>query len=162
MCTIGSFHCIFDADKFSLLYHCLPTKTHHLSGETCSAGKNSKVRLTSMAAASATVEKLITVGLGKSTTSQIFEKIMQLPWRYRSQKKNWMTGDLFREWVRKLSSSLRAEDRKVLLLINNTSVHPEIINLATIKLIFIPPNTISTLHPMDHGRLHMHRSLGWK
>ena len=49
-----------------LVYQCLPTKTYHLSREMCSGGKNSKVRLTGMAAASATGEKLPMFVLEKS------------------------------------------------------------------------------------------------
>ena len=30
-----------------------------------------------------------------------------------------MTGDLFEEWLRKLDSSFRAQDRKVVLLTDN-------------------------------------------
>ena len=45
---------IFNADEFGLLYQCLLSKTYHLYGEKCSEGKNCKVRLTGMAAASAT------------------------------------------------------------------------------------------------------------
>ena len=56
----------FNADEFGLFYQCLPSKTYHLSGEKCSGGKNSKVRLIGMAAASATGEKLETFGIGKS------------------------------------------------------------------------------------------------
>ena len=49
---------IFNADEFGLFYKCLPSKTYHLSREKCSGGKNTKVRLTGMVAASATGEKL--------------------------------------------------------------------------------------------------------
>ena len=44
----------FNADDFDLFYQCLPSKTYHVSGEKCSGGKNSKVRLTGMVAASST------------------------------------------------------------------------------------------------------------
>ena len=44
------------------------------------------------------------------------------------QKKSWMTGVLFEEWVRKLDSSFRAQNRKIALLIDNCPVHPEINN----------------------------------
>ena len=47
---------IFNTDEFGLFYQCLPTKTYHLSGEKCSSGKNSKVRLTDMAVTSAAGE----------------------------------------------------------------------------------------------------------
>ena len=142
---------VFNADEFGLFYQCLPTKTYHLSREKCSGGKNIKVRLTDMAAASATGEKLPMFVVGKSKTLRCFKNIKQLPCRYRSQKKSWMTGDLFGEWIRKLDSSFRAQDRKVVLLIDNCPAHPEIKNLTNINLIFLPPNTTSVLEPMDQG-----------
>ena len=75
------------------------------SREKCSGGKNSKVRLTDMAAASATGEKLPTLVVSKSKTPRCFKNIKQLPCRYIIQKKSWMTGDLFGECIRNLGSS---------------------------------------------------------
>ena len=49
---------IYIADEFDLFYQGLPKKTLHLKGEKCSSGKYNKVRLTGMAAARATGEKL--------------------------------------------------------------------------------------------------------
>ena len=114
----------FNADEFDLFYQCLPSKTFHLSGEKCPGGKNRKVRLTSMEAASATEEKLEMFVIGKSKKPRCFKNVKQLPYRYRAQKKNWMTGVLFEEWVRKLDSSFRAQSRKVALLIDNFPCSP--------------------------------------
>ena len=91
---------IFTADEFGLVYQCLPSKTYHLYGEKCSGGKNSKVRLTGMAAASAAGEKLEMFVLGKSKKPRCFKNVRQLPCQYRAQKKSWMAGVLFEEWVR--------------------------------------------------------------
>ena len=77
----------FNADEFGLFYQCLPSKTYHPSGEKCSGGKNSKVRLTGMAAASATGEKLEMFVIGKSKKPRCFKNVKQLPSRYRAQKK---------------------------------------------------------------------------
>ena len=142
---------IFNADEFGLFYQCLPNKTYHLSGEKCSGGKNSKVRLTGMAAASATGEKLPMFVIGKSKTPRCFKNVKQLPCRYRNQKKSWMCGDLFEEWVKMLDSTFRAHDRKVVLLVDNCTAHPKIENLTNINMIFLPPNTTSVLQPMDQG-----------
>ena len=60
-----------------------------------------------------------------------------------------MTGVLFEEWVRKLDSSFRAQSRKVALPIDNCPAHTEIKNLTNINPIFLPPNTIAVLQPMD-------------
>ena len=99
---------ILNADESGLIYQCLPSKTYHLSGEKCSAGKNSKVRLTGMTAASATGKKLEMFVIGKSKKPRCFQNVKQLPHRHRTEKKSWMTGVLFEEWVRKLHSSSRA------------------------------------------------------
>ena len=114
----------FNADEFGLFYQCLPLKTYQLSGEKCSGGKNSKVRLTGMAAGSTTGEKLELFVIGKSKKPRHFKNIKQLPCRYRTiQRESWMTGVLFEEWVRKLDSSLRAQSRKVALPIDNCPAH---------------------------------------
>jgi hypothetical protein len=59
-----------------------------------------------------------------------------------------MTSAIFEEvlrgWDRKLN-------RKILLLIDNCSAHPQIKNLQNIQLEFLPPNATSVLQPMDQG-----------
>ncbi|XP_065681432.1 tigger transposable element-derived protein 2-like [Hydra vulgaris] len=90
---------IFNADEFGLFYKCLPNKTYHLSQEKCFWGKNSKVRLTGIAAGSATGEKLPMFVIGKSKNPRCFKHIKQLPCTYKNQLKSWMTGDLFTEWA---------------------------------------------------------------
>ena len=67
----------FNADEFGLLYQCLPSKTYHLSGEKCSGGKNCKVRLTGMAAASATGETLEMFVIGKFKKPLCFKNVKQ-------------------------------------------------------------------------------------
>ena len=81
---------IFNADEFGLFYQCLPNKTYHFKGQKCSGGKNSKVRLTGMAAGNAIGEKLLMFVIGKSKTPRCFKHIKNLPCKYKSQKKSWM------------------------------------------------------------------------
>ena len=64
---------VLNADEFGLFYQYLPTQTYHLSREMCSRRKNSKVRLSGMAAASGTAEKLPMFVVGKSKTPQCFK-----------------------------------------------------------------------------------------
>ena len=75
---------VFNVDEFGLPYQCLPTKTY-LPEEKCSGGKNSKAQL------SVIWEKLPMFVVGKSKTPRCFKNIKQLPYRYRSRKKSWMT-----------------------------------------------------------------------
>ena len=74
---------IFNADEFGLFYMCLPNKTC-LSQEKCpgGGGGNSKLRLTGMAAGSATGEKLPIFVIGKSKKPRCFKHIKQLPCTY--------------------------------------------------------------------------------
>ena len=78
---------------------------YRVSGKKCSGGKNSKIKLTGMAVASATEDKFEMFVIGKSKKRRCLENVKQLLIRYRAQKKSWMTGVLFEEWVRKHDSS---------------------------------------------------------
>lgn len=62
-------------------------KTNHLSGEKCSGGKNSKVRLTGKVAASAIGENLQMYLVGKFKHPRFFKNIKHLPCQYKKQKK---------------------------------------------------------------------------
>ena len=132
-------------------WQCLPSKTYHPSGEKCSGGKNSKVRLMVMAAANAIGKKLKMLVIGTSKKPRCFKNVKRLSCRYRAQKKSWIAGVLFEECIRKLESSFRTQTRKVAILIGNCLAHPKIKNLTNISLIFLPPNTTYTLQPMDQG-----------
>ena len=142
---------IFNADEFGLLYQCLPSKIYHFNGQTCSGGKNSKVRLTGMAAGNTIGEKLPMFVIGKSKTLRPFNHIQNLPCKYKSQKKSWMDSQIFEEWLRKLDRTFRMERRKIPLLIDNSPAHPAVSDLKNVHLVFLPPNTTSLLQLMDQG-----------
>ena len=140
---------IFNADQFGLFYQCLPDKTCHLKRKKCSWGKKSKI--TVMAAASATGEKLPMFVIWKSKNPHCFKNVKHLPCEYKSQKKSWMNSEIFEEWVRKLDRQFRADDGKIALIIDNCPAHPSISNLTNAQVVFLPPNTTSILQPMDQG-----------
>ena len=64
---------IFNADELGLFYHCLPNKALHLKSKKCSSGKNSKIRITGLAAANSVSDKLSMFVIGKSKTSRCFK-----------------------------------------------------------------------------------------
>ena len=142
---------IFNADEFGLLYQCLPNKTLHLKGEKCSGGKHSKIRLTGLAAGNAYGERLPMFVIGKANKPRCFKGVRNLPCQYRAQRKSWMTAELFEEWVRELDRKFSAAKRKIALIIDNCTAHPHVEHLASIELIFLPPNTTSHTQPMDQG-----------
>ena len=117
---------IFNADEFGLFYQCLPNKTLHLKSEKCSGGKNSKIRITGLAAANAVGDKLPMFLIRKSKTPRCFKNVSSLPCRYRSQKKSWMDSALFEEWVRELDVKFHKQSRKIALIIDNCPAHPTI------------------------------------
>ena len=108
-------------------------------------GKKGKVRLTGMAAASATGVKLPMFVIWKSENPRCFKNVKHLPCEYKSQKKSWMNSEIFEEWVRKLDRKFRADDQKIALIIDNCPAHPSISNLTNVQIVFLPPNTTSIL-----------------
>ena len=122
-----------------------------MKGEKCSGGKHSKVRLTGLAAGNALGERLPMFVIGKSAKPRCFKGVKTLPCRYRSQKKSWMSGELFEEWVRELDRKFSVSKRKIALIIDNCTAHPHVENLEWVELIFLPPNTTSQTQPMDQG-----------
>ena len=138
----------YNSDEFGLFYQVLPDKSLHYKGEHCSVGKHSKVRFTRLVAANATVEKLPLFVVGKSAKPRCFSGVKSLPCRYRSQRKSWIDGDLFAEWVKELGRKFSAQDRKIALIV---VTYPIADGLKPIELIFLPPNTTSKTQPMDQG-----------
>ena len=122
-----------------------------MKGEKCSGGKYSKVRLTGMAAASATGEKLPMFVIGKSVKPRCFKHVKSLPCRYRAQSKSWMSSFLFDEWVKELNKKFEKENCKIVLIVDNCPAHPIVDGLKAIELVFLPPNTTSKTQPMDQG-----------
>ena len=109
------------------------------------------MRLTGMAAASATGEKLPMFVICKSVKPRYFKHVKSLPSRYRAQPKSWMSSFLFDEWVKELDKKFEKENRKVVLIVDNCPAHPIVDGLKAIKLVFLPPNTTSKNQPMDQS-----------
>ena len=146
---------IFNADEFVLLCQYLPHKTLHLKSEKCSGGKNSKIRITGLAAANSVGDKRPMFVIGKKKAPRCFKNVTSLRCRHRSQKKSWMDSTLFEEWVREIDVKLQKENRKIVLVIDNCPTHPTIADLSNVKLIFLPPNTtsVSSGHKMSQSIL---------
>ena len=72
---------------------------------------------------------------------------------YYANKKAWMDSELMEEILRTLNRKCAAEDRKILLFIDNAPSHPEsfIDCFSHVKIVFLPKNTTSKLQPLDAG-----------
>ena len=142
---------IFNADEFGLFYKTLPSKSFHFQIKRFSGGKHSKVRLTGMAASNALDEKIPMFVIGKSASPRYFKHVPNLPCRYGSQKKVWMDGTLFEEWLRELDRTFEMQGRKVVMIVDNCPAHPKVSGLKANNLQFLPSNTTYRTQPMDQG-----------
>lgn len=145
---------IYNADETGFFYKQLLTKSLALTGEKCSGGKLAKERLTVLFGCSATGEKLIPLVIGKAACPRVFrtEHITSrnLPVLWRSNRKAWMTSDLFTEWATLINRIMKAANRHILLFVDNAPSHPKI-ELSNVELIFFPPNLTAGAQPLDQG-----------
>ncbi|CAB3228061.1 unnamed protein product [Arctia plantaginis] len=91
---------IFNADETGLFYKLTSDKTLKFKGEKCKGGKLSKERITLMVATnmSGTVRKKLEIG--KSQRPRCFKNVRHLPVDYESNRRAWMTAEIFNKWVR--------------------------------------------------------------
>ena len=71
-----------------------------------------------------------------------------------------MTSSLFNEWLSCLDVEMQNQQRN--LFLDNASSHVKEIELTNIELAFIPPNTTSTLQPLDQGIIENIKVYYWK
>ncbi|XP_050339478.1 tigger transposable element-derived protein 6-like [Bactrocera neohumeralis] len=62
-----------------------------------------------------------------------------------------MTSELFEKWLHDWDRDLVKKKKNILMLIDNCSAHPNVTDLKSITLAFLPPNTTSVLQPTDQG-----------
>ena len=62
-----------------------------------------------------------------------------------------MTSTIFETWVRKLDINMKNSNRKNALVVDNCTAQPVMRGLTNVKLVFLPPNTITKTQPMDAG-----------
>ncbi|XP_049520582.1 tigger transposable element-derived protein 6-like [Dermacentor silvarum] len=69
-----------------------------------------------------------------------------------------MTAEIFQAWLRQLDRRFAAKAQKVLFVLDNCSAHTKVSGLENIELLFLPPNTTASLHPMDQGIIQFVKS----
>ena len=79
---------IYNANEFGLFYQMYPEKSLHLKNEQYIDGKQSKVRITGMAASNALGDKIPMFVISKSVKARCFKGIKKKPCRYLAQKKS--------------------------------------------------------------------------
>nr|XP_054919709.1 tigger transposable element-derived protein 6-like [Dermacentor andersoni] len=153
---------IYNCDETALFFQMLPSKTHALKGDRCPGGKHSKLRVTVLLCVSMYgSHRLKPFMIGRSKKPMCF-KNRHIPVHYRSDKKAWMTRDLFEEWLLEFDSLIEGQGRKVVLLLDNCSAHSVNPKLTSVELMFLPPNTTAGLQPLDAGVIANFKVLYWR
>ena len=121
--------------------------------EKLKGSKKAKDRVTVLLTANMTgTDKRELLVIGKSKRPRCFPRDQsRLPVRYADSANAWMTEDIFTKHVSAWNSVLRFEKRKIALILDNCSAHPSDLQLSNIEFFFLPPNTTSTLQPLDMG-----------
>lgn len=142
-------------DEIGLFFRALPEKSFCAKGVPAHGGKQSKQRVTVTLFCSANGEKEKCTVIGKAKYPRCFRKnnvkVENLSVFYRHNTKSWMTKQEFDVLVRRFDARMRAQNRTVLLFLDNCSAHGQIDNLTNTQLVFFPPNTTSKLQPVDQG-----------
>lgn len=146
---------IFNADETGLFYNLLPSKTLSFRGESCHGGKHSKQRLTVLLFTNCDgSEKLPPIVVGKALKPRCFKSVKTLPTKYHANKNAWMTRNLFTLQLQALDAKMGAQNRKIILFVDNCAAHTETISLRNVKVCLFPPNCTSELQPLDLGIIH--------
>jgi len=146
---------VFNMDETGVFYKMLPDRTLCFRDEKCHGGKRAKDRLTAAVCCNMSgSEKWPLLVIGKSQNPRCFKNVKSLPVTYKANKRAWMTGELFEQWVVTFDAKMKRQKRKVLLFVDNCPAHADVTKLSATKLVFLPPNTTSVLQPCDQGIIY--------
>ena len=148
---------IYHATEMGLFYKATPDATFQFSLEK-SLGDSGKdlEQVTVLVCSNMTgcdKRKLLVIGENKNPPCFAFSilDINRLPVTYKASESAMMTAGIFEDWLNEWDSRLRAEDRKILVLVEMCSAHPPVTTLNNIRLEFLPSCTGSVAHPLHQG-----------
>lgn len=123
-----------------------------MKGNNTKGSKTSKERVTIMLVCSATGEKLKPLVIGKTQKPRYFKNIKpeQLPVTYITNKKAWMTNDIFLTRIKDVNQEMKRNRCHILMFFDNASSHGDC-KLSNVTWKLLPANTTSHLQPLDQG-----------
>ncbi len=148
---------IYNADETALFFRITPDRTFAFSHEHVPGRKVAKDRLTLLICCNLDgSHRWKPVVLGKVKKPRRLAAVhhitpAQLPVTYRSNKKAWMTGPLFAEFMHSFNSYMTHMRRKVVLFLDNAPSHMMQKSWSNVRVEFLPANTTSKLQPIDQG-----------
>ena len=145
---------IFNCDETSLFWKI--KLSHTISNGPVVRTKQSKDRITILLTCNSTgTEKLRPLFIHKYENPRVLKNISKnsLLVNYYWNKKSWMQVSIWNDYLKKLDSHMRVQNRNILLLVDNAPTHAlyENTNLTNIVIEHLPPNTTSHLQPCDQG-----------
>lgn len=145
---------IFNCDETGLFWKMRPSRT--ISNGQVSGTKQPKNRVTVLLTCNATgSEKLCPLFIHKYQNPRALKNIDKrtLPVDYYWNAKSWMQVSIWNQYLKKLDTQMRRQDRNILLLVDNAPTHAlyETTHLTNITIEHLPPNTTSHLQPCDQG-----------
>ena len=146
---------IYNMDETGLFYRLEPDTS--LATLRLSGRKKDKERLSIALCTNADgSHKLKPLVIGKYAKPRCFKNVnlSNLGITYRNNKRAWMSATLFQEWLHDFNFKVSRKygNQPVLLLLDNCPSHiTEGLTLSNTEVLFLPPNTTSTLQPMDAG-----------
>ena len=144
---------IFNADETGFFFRLGPNKTLASKNDTAKGYKKDKQRLTILLACNATgSRKLKLFVIGKSKRPRCLKNVNleTLPARYSSNTKAWMTGEMWKDWLKWFDLQCKEQ---TLLLADNCPAHVDStkLHLRYVTVHYLPPNTTSHIQPCDAG-----------
>ena len=145
---------IFNCDETGLFWKMKPIRT--ISNQPMSGTKQSKDRVTVLLTCNATgTEKLKLLFIHKYENPRVLRHINKntLPVDYYWNLKSWMQVSIWNDYIKKLDTRMRMQNRNIILLVDNAPTHTlyETTHVTNITIEFLPPNTTSHLQPCDQG-----------
>jgi len=131
---------VFNWDETGLFWKGLPNRTLVVQEDKSKGGKLAKECVTVLLCCSASGEKLKPLLIGRSQMPRCFNGKLPVNVIWKANKKAWMLTSLFKEWLQNNNSDFEWQGRKILLLLDNAPVHPDIY-LSHVQLYFLPANT---------------------
>ena len=90
--------------------------------------------------------------IGKAKQHRCFNKTNpdSFPVIYRSNKKAWVSGKIYEEYLQILYRKMKRQKKTILLFVDNAPCHQDT-HLSNVQVKFRSPNTTSFTQPMDQG-----------
>lgn len=144
---------IYNADETGKIYKMLPDKTMEFKDVNCHDGNKKNYRHGLRQYERHRQLPLRLRVICRAFNPRCFKHVKSLPVKYYSDKKAWVTSEIFTEWVKKLWKKMLWMKRKFALIMDNCPAQPYIAGLKAVEHVFLLPNTTSKTQPMNQGSI---------